>query len=355
MSLRSWLGALVVAVFAVSACSDDSVAPPGKEAGVTDKSVTEASTPKTEASTPKTEAGVDATVQPKFASTVAFAQVEGTTQAGPTKLFNSLVQFLATAPTDPKNVPDFYEPTSNPLLYCVGYKWDTTTPPKRTTADAGKITVTGHTAVGYVDGSDTTKSGMLPATIECNRVEVAAGTGLYTYNCGLPAITALAGDWLTDTTKLTIAAAGATDIAAFSKADLGVSPKATAKAPFDLTKVDPAATVKAEWNPITGALATDVVVIDILGNLKDGSKSAEVLCIVSAADSSKVIPAGGLALLPTPTDTNPLVIQTALVAYKNAIDPSAPWGVNVESVGRGSFGLTCKVPSAGLVPCWPAP
>ena len=59
------------------------------------------------------------------------------------------------------------------------------------------------------------------------------------------------------------------------------------------------------------------------------------------------MPAAALAMIPKPTqDKNPLIISTVLVGMTPPSFPYKimPWGNAIVAVGRGSIGISCRMP-----------
>jgi len=242
--------------------------------------------------------------------------------------------------------PDFIDSPAPPN--CIGYKWQQGAGPNRTDADAGKLTIKGHNQVQYVDVNDPTKPpAQLPATIECTRVPLGT-SGLHTYDCGLPQATGLLGSWIGDNTALELSAAGGADVAAYTVKNLKSPPPIQLKSTTELDKLDPA-NIKIEWEQTTAP----VVGILFIASLQDESEFAQIMCTQIGTAGNKTIPQGALALLPTPTATNPLILQT-MVMGANLIATMESWGQAMSVMGRGVFNVTCRL-SSGLCPPPPAP
>jgi hypothetical protein len=340
-------------LLALAACSDDdngkkpdTYRPP--DAGVDTTPPMEAGTDMAPAdagpeATPG-EAGVEAGADtgPKYSALVGIAEYTGSPggDAGPIRLLRGLANVERP---DPTIKPDFIDSPTPPN--CYGYKWTATTLPNRSAWDAGKLTIKGHKTVVYVDGDNPGTPTPLPATIECTRKQMPGSTTLYYYDCGLPEKTVLpVSSAFESTTTLEIGAAGGTDVPAFSETGVGVAGVPTLKT--DLTTLDPGAGIKIEWDPaVPNALLVSVV---IRAMLKDGSEFAEITCSQLAVAGDKAIPAGAIALLPTPGATNPLIMQT-FVAGLAAQGKGTTWGDYKVGAGQGVFGVTCRLAS-GLCP-----
>ena len=238
--------------------------------------------------------------------------------------------------------PDFIDKPNPP--HCIGYKWSETkkTYPNKTTGDAGKISITGHKVVKYVDANNPATPKDLPATLQCTRKQLGT-TGRYAYDCGLPERTMLVnGSWLEDTTKLSFSVAGGKDIAAFSEKDVAAAPLVKPSSTFDMNQVDPKS-IKAQWQPVS---ATMVGVV-ITTHLKDNSDIFQIRCSQLGAVGSVTVPSAALAMIPKPTQVaNPLIISTVMVAMNPTAFPSKamPWGTSIVAVGRGTIGMSCRMP-----------
>ena len=285
---------------------------------------------------------------PTFSGTLAVVEVSGRTgwaapgpDAGPPTKFLSVQMGFAPPPSATVK-PDFVDNPAPPN--CVAYKWDGTGAPSRTTGDGGKVKITGHNSTGvvWVDANATTPTPTpLPATIECNRVSIPT-TSLFMYNCGLAGTTVLpAASALLDTSKISIDVEGGKDVAAFSEKDLAMAPVLEPADTFKLNAIDPSAGVTAAWKTTTAPL----VAINIDASLKDGSKRALITCTAIAAAMSKAIPKAALDLLPTPTNTNPLIISTSITALSIKAGAKA-WGSYTAAIGRGTIGVSCRLASS---------
>jgi hypothetical protein len=324
-------------VFVAAACSDDDVTP-------------DTGTPDTGADIAVADAGVetspdsavDAAVEaaPQHSVLLGLAELEGRASyvtpgpdAGPPI---KLLSPVASLP-DPSLKPDFIDGPAPPNCYV--YKWTATAPPNRSDVEAGKVTITGHVEALYVNGASATPTPKkLPKIIECTRKQIAT-TGKYMYDCGLPKKTVLvAGSALTDTSAIDIEAAGGKDITAFKETAITPGPQVKPKSTFDLYKIDPAAGVTAEWETTTALLVS----IRLTGALKDGSETAEIVCSTLGAAGSKAIPKAALDLLPKGTNTNPLIITTAITGF-NLKGTTAKWGSYKVGAGRGTFGVSCRL------------
>lgn len=341
-------------LFGLAGCSDDTTLPPKPEGPKPGDAGLEARVDKAPGEGTVPDAKGEGQQARQWSALLSLAEVSGRTSWGPppdppppaVKLLSVAATFDSPTATIK---PDFADSPNPPN--CVGYKWAKGSAPNRSAGDAGKVTITGHATAIYVDGeAQTPNPKPLPATIECNRKEVAAGSGLFIYDCGLPSLTVLptTASAVTDTTKATFTAAGGADIAAFEVKDISAGPVVKPKASFDLNQINPAA-IKAEWETTTAAL----VAIRISASLKDGSQFADITCTALGSAGSKQIPDGALKLLPTPTDTNPLILRTSLVGF-NVGGTVATWGRYTVGVGRGTFGVSCRLASAACPPP-PAP
>jgi hypothetical protein len=259
----------------------------------------------------------------------------------------------------PQIKPDFADKPTPPN--CTAYKWAAGGAPNQSAWDAGKLTITGHktgATVVYLDGDDVgtgcspacaatqycKKDGTcgnltpVPASIECDRKQIGT-TGLYMYDCGLPSTAVLpVGSIFDANTKMDVSAAGGADVGAFS--ETGITPGATPNVTTNLFTLDPKNGIKIEWdNTVAAALA----VIAIRAQLLDGSEFAMITCSEVAMIGSKDIPAGALNLLPTPTATNPLVMQVA-VSGVNLKGTNQTWGAYKVGAGQGVFGVSVAMP-----------
>lgn len=346
---RALVSLMAVSLLLLAACSDDDKPKPDLYV-VPDMGVDVPITNPEAGAEAGLDAGVEASVDvgpdagPQYSGLIIAAEVEGRATPGPpppdagppTKLLSLSVAFSTPDPTG-KIKPDFIDSPAPPN--CTGYKWSAGGAPNATTGDVGKVSFTGHATVPWVNADNLTQQGMLPATIECNRAQLGT-SGLYRYDCGLPITTVLpAGSWITDTTKISVTGAGGADIPAFSEANMAAAPIVKAKASFDMNQIDPSA-ITAEWETTTAAL----VAIKISASLKDGSEFAEITCSQLGVAGNKTIPAAALALLPTPTATNPLIIRTSLVGF-TPVKGQGSWGSYLAAVGRGTFGVSCRLPS----------
>jgi hypothetical protein len=304
---------------------------------------------------------------------VQLGLLEYTGKESPTGPTVTMGRYLAVvsrlSPPDPLNAPDFIGAPSPPN--CTAYKWTATQPKKGNAWDAGKLTITGHKTganVVYIDGADMGAGcapactppqyckvngtcgvpPALPATFEFTRQLVPGTTNRYEYRGNLPAWFVLPGDsWFDTATTLDISAAGGADVSAFSKTGVTVASAPTLKSTTDLTALDPAA-ITIEWNtPVPGAA---LVAAGIQAYLADHSETVEITCTSLAVTGSTDVEAGALALIPTPSATNPLVIQTVVLGLSAVGSSSETWGEWLVGAGRGVFGQTCRSAS-GVVPC----
>jgi len=352
--LVSGMAALGVVALLVG-CSDDDKPKPDlyqpPDAGV--DSTVDAATPDMAQDMAPTEASVDTTPQeasvdagvdtgPKYAVLAGMAEFVGNSFGPDAGTVRLLMPLSGVERPDPVIKPDFANGAAPPR--CIGYKWTATTLPNRSAWDAGKLTITGHATSLYVDGDNPATPAPLPATIECTRTAMPGSTTLFTYDCGLPQKTVLpVSSAFTSTTKLTVGATGGADVPAFSWPNLAVGEAPTVTT--DLSALDPSAGITIQWN---GSVAAALVVIVMRASLADGSESAEITCSQLAVLGQQVIPAGALALLPTPGATNPLVIQT-FVAGLAVGGKSETWGTYTVGAGQGPWGATCRLAS-GLCP-----
>ena len=208
--------------------------------------------------------------------------------------------------------------------------------------DAGDITVTGHKVVKYVDADNPATPKDLPATITCKRKQLGS-TGRYAYDCGFHERTMLTGgSWISDTTKLTISAAGGKQISAFTEKDLVPSPLIKPASTFDMNQVDPTG-IKVEWQSVKASM----VGVVFTTHLKDDSEIFQLRCSQLASVGSITVPKAALAMFPKPVKVdNPLIISTVMVAMNPSAFPSKkmPWGTAIVAVGRGTIGMSCRMP-----------
>ena len=111
-----------------------------------------------------------------------------------------------------------------------------------------------------------------------------------------------------------------------------------------LNQLDPAS-YKIDWDTTTSQL----VGIFVQAQLADGSAKAQIACTTLGALKSHTIPAGATALLPTPTNANPLIITTTAIGF-NPKGGSHAWGTDIIAVGRGGFGVSCRTPAGACPP-----
>lgn len=260
----------------------------------------------------------------------------------PTDTTASRIGVMRTMVAGPALKPDFMDRPAPP--FCMAFKFGATTPPNVVNADAGAINITGFGAASFLDLTQGPPSGnptAFPTVLSCDRQSMGS---TLPYACNAPSTVMLfpeSGSWLGDTTKLTVAASGGENAGAFTM----TVPTAAAVHPtpaMGLYAV-PRTEATIAWDETTASM----VMIEIIGQLQDGSAGAQILCLEPAASRSKAIPAQAMALLPEPTATAPLFIQTHLLGIDLGVQDLG-WGNTMIAAGRGEFGLTCWTPSG---PC----
>jgi hypothetical protein len=343
--MRSSRFAILLLAAVAAGCSDDSIAKLDLRRDISstvDKSpVTEGTVNKDGT---KKDSTKDQTATKQFSGQLIVAQSSGRTTYGPPPSVDAGASIYATifaaeayflSSTNANDKPDFIDSPAPPN--CVAYHWTATSPIKRETGDAGKITIANLKSVQYLDG-DNLGAGpkTLPTSIDCTRKQVG---GLWFYDCGLPNSMILLAPAIDDSSALDFTIAGGTDVAAFSEKAVATGPVVKPKSSFDMNQL-PLTNIKAEWETTTAAL----VAIDIIANLKDNSEFGRISCSALGMLGSKDIPAAALAVLPKPTATNPLILRSALIGF-NVKGSKAAWGDYTIGVGRGAFGVSCWTPA----------
>lgn len=263
--------------------------------------------------------------------------------------------WLRTLMVGPDLKPDFIDQSVPP--FCMAFRWSAQQEvPALDAADAGEVTISGYTAVKSVPwgvNPPPTPSAM-PAPIRCQRA-LHPGRQLHVYGCNVDPVVGLTGEALTDKTSLIVDAAGGANIGAFSVTGLGPATAAQPGATFDPNQIDLKG-VTASWTSTSG----NTVVIEIFGQLVDAANPGtpielgQVLCMEPAGSGSKEIPQGALSVLPRPTGSKVLMLQTTLLGF-DLRQEIAGWGRYMVGAGRGTLGLTCRTASGDLCPPPPSP
>jgi hypothetical protein len=359
------IGILTVGLLSwLAACSDDDKPVPDtwspiEDTGPEPDTVSPDAGPGLEAGTDAEpmEAGSDA--GPQYSALVGAVEYVG--KKSPDGGAIRMVQTLAAVDyvNHPTIKPDFIDKPTPPN--CTAYRWAASGQKNASAWDAGKLTITGHqtgATVVYLDGDDVgtgctpacaateycNKDGTcgnltpLPASIECDRKQIGT-TGLYTYDCGLPSTTVLpAGSMFDANTKMDVSAAGGADVGAFS--ETGIDPGEAPNVTTNLFTLDPKNGIKIEWDT---SVSAHLAVIAIKARLADNSEFTDITCSAAAMIGSQDIPQGALDKLPTPTATNPLIMQVAVSGVKLK-GTNQTWGAYKVGAGKGVFGVSIVTP-----------
>jgi len=273
----------------------------------------------------------------QFLTVVVAAQVQG--RFGPQDPSDSSVALIRPFVAGPALVPDYLDHPAPPL--CMGFTFGATKPPNVVSADAGVLQIEGLPRVMYRDltmGPTPGPEQRSEALLQCTRAEVG---DTLPYGCGLPSAALLSPSevWVAPEQALTFSVLGGAEVGAFSEEAFAPVATATTAAGFSLYAVDPREGVTARWHAPTA----DMVMIELVGQLADGSLGAQVLCVAPAADGAKELPAEALALFPEPTAMNPLIVQSNLVGL-TARQGYVGWANYLFAAGRGHFGMTMLMP-----------
>ncbi|MBI5509960.1 MAG: hypothetical protein HY903_14485 [Deltaproteobacteria bacterium] len=289
------------------------------------------------------EAAVSPPEYGAYLTVVIAAQVQGVLQPGQPAANLGLVRpFVA----GPQLEPDYISNQSPP--FCMGFTFGAGRPPNVVNADAGTISIAGLHALDFMDmtaGPTPGPQTPMPDPVVCNRAE--AGSTL-PYVCNIPSVVLEVAPpgttWIDNHTAASFRISGGDDVGAFHETDVGPPPPAVPASTFALNQIDPRA-VTAAWEPVDAAM----VMIELIAQLQDGSAGAQVLCLEPAPTGLKEIPAPALALLPEPSNSNPLFIETHLVAL-SLRQGSLGWGGYMVGLGRGAVGMSCRIPSGNCPP-----
>ncbi len=273
-----------------------------------------------------------------FLTVGVVAKVQG--RFSPQDPGDSSVALIRPFIAGPALMPDYLDHPAPPL--CMGFTFGATKPPNIVSGDAGTLRIDGLPAVGYRDltmGPMPGPAMTSPDVFDCERITVGDTSP---YACPMPAAALLdpGAQWLEPETPVAFSILGGTEVGAFSEAEFAPVATATTAGGFSLHAVNPRQGVTAQWE----APNADMVMIELIGQLADGSVGAQVLCIAPAEDGSKVLPKEALALMPEPTNPMiPLVIQTNLVGL-TARTGYVGWANYLFAAGHGHFGLSIVGP-----------
>jgi hypothetical protein len=263
--------------------------------------------------------------------------------------------WLRTLMVGPDLQPDFLDQSVPP--FCMAFRWSAQDEiPTLDAADAGDVTVTGHTTVKSVPWgvNPPPTPTALPGQIRCQRA-LHPGRQLHVYGCNIDPMVGLTGEALTDKTALGVDVTGGSNIGAFSVSGIKPATAAEPGATFDLNQIDPKQ-VTASWVKTSA----NMVVIELFGQLVDSAdftkplELGQILCMEPASSGTKEIPYGALSVLPKPSGSRVLMLQTTLLGFDLHQD-IAGWGRYMVGAGRGTLGLTCRTASGDLCPAPQSP
>lgn len=264
---------------------------------------------------------------------------------GPSGPLESRVAFVRTAFAGPRSVPDYLDGVAPPL--CLGSILDPNKPPGGNSLEAGVLEFRGLGTTMVVDFADPQSVVPVNGTTSCSpREDVfreAGETGIR-YVCEMPNVALVPRGTSVLNQQAVVSTAGGVDIGAFTSRPVETPPTLTASGAFNLFAIDPSAIV-AEWVPVAAPLA----LIEVIAQLADGSIGAQILCLEPMSSGRKVIPPAALELIPAvQSPANPLLIITTLAAVNVDSSPDEGWGGYLVGVGRGSVGMSCRIPGG---PC----
>lgn len=198
-------------------CGGDDSTATATDAATTDSPVADVGP--AEAST--MDAAPDAKPPPPFSANIGIFNARSQAKASigvPEILIpSSLIQVRSSHPA---RKPDLFIPGPFAPLGCTAVKYTSIDPkaaggPGETDGDLGIISIGGFTG-------GATAAGPIPNPLVCTRTEIAAGLGLFSYNCDFPA--GPASGFLVPTDKLNISAMGGADSKAITIPTLTPSP-----------------------------------------------------------------------------------------------------------------------------------
>lgn len=241
--------------------------------------------------------------------------------------------------------PDFMDRGAPP--FCMAFRWDADGAPNLNAADAGTISIQGHSLPMSVPFSFDPSAApqqptSIPSEIDCTRVDNPIN-GLMSYACNSDPMRMILGDLIADDTAVAISASGGAHIGGFTASNLRAPPTVEPSNGFDLGHIDIDAPLIASWAPTDA----NTVLIELFAQTVDpmGRPNAfgQVLCMSPSSTGSKAIPSRALEVLPRAEGTNVLFVQTTVVGT-NLSTSDEGWGHFMVGAGRGKTGLSCVRP-----------
>ena len=142
-------------------------------------------------------------------------------------------------------------------------------------------------------------------------------------------------------TSVNISVTGGSETGDFSVQGLPAPAPLRPAGAFNPNAIDLLRPVIVEWTPIADP-GQPLAMIEILAVQQDATgRSAQILCFEPMASGRKEIPAGALALIPTPTPSAPApVLLNTSIAAVTVVPGSEGWGSYLVGIGRGTIGQT---------------